>query len=380
MDFSASASETETKLGTGRIAPPPNYMDRGVQFRLLGLIGALFAVCFAIGKAADPETWDWLFAGERAARSGGLILEPAEIADRDIDTKVPLAAPSGEDEDPSVFRLAAGLPPGPGELPIEEVPEAAPPETDPPPAVVAPPPDPRIPPWPDEGKPKPPAEEPLFPGVKAEFLKAVQDDTVFRNSETPSWNNLLQVLHDTDSAKLRAASLGRVGFAQLFDEASYYRGRIVTLRGTVHRAHWVLTNPNEAGVKGYYICWLRPAGGPAAPIIVYSLELPQGFPTGMDVSAEAEFTGFFFKRHAYAAQDGLRLAPLILAKAPVWTPPIPVKPPEPPSVSWLATLIAIGAAMGVTIAVAAYYWGAQPYVDPQAMEDAAPPKFDDLPK
>lgn len=403
--------DTPETIRKGRLSAPPNYLDRGTQFRLLGLVGLLFVVCYAIGKAADPDTWQWLFAAEHETPIEERLLE-SEITRREIDTRVPLAAPAADLEAADVVRMLPWTPPVvalPPEvatgtqampprssLPPEPMPalsDAGPaeaPAADPAPAPAEAPP-PALPPideplgpgWPSTkppGTPPATAERAFFPGVDPSLLKAVEDDAIWRNADVPAWYNLCKVLNEAKLEDLRKASTGRIGFAQLFDDSSYYRGTLVTVRGTVKRVHHRPLPPNEAGLTGYYLCWLKPAGGPSAPMQVYALELPPGFPTGMEVEAEAEFTAFYFKRLAYAAQDGLRLAPLLVAKIPKWTPPVERPPPEPPSLAWLGILAAIGGAIGITLAVAAYRWGTQPFVDAAALEEAAsPPRFDHLP-
>ncbi|MEI6324334.1 MAG: hypothetical protein WCO91_02665 [Gemmataceae bacterium] len=43
-------------------------------------------------------------------------------------------------------------------------------------------------------------------------------------------------------------------------------------------------------------------------------DLPKGMPVGGSVVATVEVTGYFFKVYGYRAQDGLRAAPMLLAK------------------------------------------------------------------
>jgi hypothetical protein len=62
------------------------------------------------------------------------------------------------------------------------------------------------------------------------------------------------------------------------------------------------------------------------PIVVYSLQMPAGFPSGMELDEEVSFSGFCYKRWAYPAADGTRVAPLILAKTARWNPQ-----PAPPA-------------------------------------------------
>jgi hypothetical protein len=103
----------------------------------------------------------------------------------------------------------------------------------------------------------------------------------------------------------------------------------VRIRGAARKAYYVDAPTNIVGVEGYYVFYLMPAGGPTSPIMVYSLELPPGFPQVdekndagemTDLNEEVEFVGYFYKRTAYQAIDGTRVAPLLIAKSPDWTP------------------------------------------------------------
>jgi hypothetical protein len=182
--------------------------------------------------------------------------------------------------------------------------------------------------------------------VKPEDLAVVEDDTHFRAAETKAWFHLFAVLKDTSPAKLRQASLGRVTFMQLFQQPKEYRGRVVSIQGTVRRAHWVKAPANAARIEGYYQLWVQPSDHPDDPMVLYALELPKRFPTGMDVAADVRVTGFFFKCWAYQAQDTLRTAPVLLSRSVDWTPATPAVPrgdrqmPSPWLVVGLAAAIA----------------------------------------
>jgi len=153
-----------------------------------------------------------------------------------------------------------------------------------------------------------------FPGVKPQYLKSVRDDTTFRYDERQAWFNLLDVLQKTDQATLRKASTGRVTFSQFYNQSAEYRGELVTVEGTVRRAHLLKAPKNDCQIEQYYQIWLQPADNRSVPMVVYCLLLPDGFPTGMDVSANVEITGFHFKRWAYKAQDAIRTTPVLLAR------------------------------------------------------------------
>jgi len=87
-------------------------------------------------------------------------------------------------------------------------------------------------------------------------------------------------------------------------------------------------------------------------MVVYCLRLPDGFPTGMSLSEEAEITGFFFKRWAYKAQDTMRSAPVLLARTVRWYER-PEVAEEPPS-SFLSLLLMIAGSAAVALAAAIY--------------------------
>jgi hypothetical protein len=132
-------------------------------------------------------------------------------------------------------------------------------------------------------------------------------------------------------------------------------------------AYRIQAPKNRAGVEHYYVFWIAPAGGPNSPICVYALETPPGFPAIKDkdrdrattpLEVDVEFTGYFFKRWAYRAQDGLRIAPLVLAKAPRWTPPPPSLAAPAPSSPLTTAMYLLGvAAVAVTILLIAYWQG-----------------------
>lgn len=187
-------------------------------------------------------------------------------------------------------------------------------------------------------------------------LAAIQDDTIWRGSETNVWFRLVERIRETPPETLRRESLGPTGFLQLFKQPEHFRGQVVTVRGTVRLAYRVDAPPNVAGVKEYTLLWLHPAGGPSSPIVVYALETPAGFPEirhrdrdrgTTTLHEEVEITGFFFKRFAYEGRDGIHVAPLILAQSPRWQAAGPATGEEPNGVAvasaiMFAALLAVG--------------------------------------
>jgi hypothetical protein len=158
----------------------------------------------------------------------------------------------------------------------------------------------------------------LFPGVDQGLLKTIRDNTRFRDEEKAAWFNMLGVLKHGGEAELRRASIGRISWLQLNEQSAEYRGELVNVLGTICRAHRVDAQKNDLGIDGYYQVWLEPDDNTKRRIVVYCLELPEGFPTGMELAERARVTGFYFKRWLYMGQKDLETAPVLLAKTVGW--------------------------------------------------------------
>ncbi|HUG67105.1 MAG TPA: hypothetical protein VMM76_05110 [Pirellulaceae bacterium] len=185
-------------------------------------------------------------------------------------------------------------------------------------------------------------------------LAAIRDDMVWRPEEQTAWFRNFEKLQALTDQDARHQSLGKVSFVQLFRQTNEYRGQLVTVTGTAELAYHVPAPKNDLGIERYYVFWLRPGDGADAPIVAYALELPDGFPPiGNDhtnLREEMTFTGYFFKRWAYGARDGIRTAPLVLAKRPTWQPTPPFLSAQRPAPSAIiATVLAI-ALLAISIA------------------------------
>lgn len=176
----------------------------------------------------------------------------------------------------------------------------------------------------DPEKPAEPRRDPdkYFPGVMPNYLESVRDDTPSRPADQDACFNLLQTLERATDHELKSASLGPVTYVQLYRQPDAYRGRLVDLRGSVRRVEQIPLPENRTGLTKYYRLWLRPDDS-TNPIIVYTIELPEGFPVGEKVREPIKLTGFFFKRVAYAAHSGGITAPMLLAKSVDWQAPSP---------------------------------------------------------
>lgn len=306
---------------------------------MLLLVLALGAVVVLMAESRNPQNWAWLFGPANGQREG----DDDQLPRSQIDNRLPASAPEGLPPDAVMIEppsLPRPLPADSGEL------------------------------------------GGYFPGVKPELFDQMRDDRFTRREEWPAWLNLLEVLEHADEAALEKVSLGRVAYSQLFHQPAVYRGRLVTLRGTVRGVfrYPLLIAPPDSQLKEYYQVWLYPEDNPTAPVMAYCLDLPVGFPTGTKLDEEASLTGFLLKRTAYKAQDGFRTAPTVLARTIHWIrAPVPEESAKPAPWQWAAL---VGGALLFSLLVAAtVYRATRPGQPAPAAGGRAesPPKFDALP-
>ncbi len=177
-----------------------------------------------------------------------------------------------------------------------------------------------------EAEPEPLVAEAEELGASPHALENVRDDTVFRPADDEAWFQIWTRLRAGDMQAMRRSDVRRVSFAEIYGQPRSFRGRLVRFSGTVHRLQKVEAPTNNYAIDGYWQAWLEPDDGPASPIVVYFLRLPEGMPHGIEIREPVEVIGYFFKRWAYQATDTIRTAPLVMAIEPIWKPR---KPPAP---------------------------------------------------
>jgi len=156
----------------------------------------------------------------------------------------------------------------------------------------------------------------------SDALALVKDNTYFRPAESAAWFGLFARLQNRNARQLREEGLGEVTYVQLLEQPEVYRGRVVTVRGTLRREEVERPAKNSLGIETYHRLVIQPRGGGHWPFVVYCLELPSSFPRGDDLQAPIAVTGFFFKNWSYAWQDGLGIAPVVLASNVDWQPAV----------------------------------------------------------
>jgi len=152
-------------------------------------------------------------------------------------------------------------------------------------------------------------------------LSQVEDKTYFRPAERKAWFSLFAKLQQADRSQLLRDTCGEVTYVQFLQQPEVYRGRIVTIVGKVVREEIEQPAENQLGIDSYHRLWIQPQGGGQWPLVVYCLKLPAEFPRGENLRAPVTVTGYFFKNWSYAYQEGLGLAPVVLASQLQWQPP-----------------------------------------------------------
>lgn len=153
----------------------------------------------------------------------------------------------------------------------------------------------------------------------ADAWAAVEDNTYFRPAEGEAWFGLWQRLHATNAAQREQQTLGKLTYAQLLKQPDFYRGKVVTIRGTVRREELVTAPNNAVGITSYHRLWIEPQGGANWPIVVYCLNLDEQFPRGDQLKVPVTAIGYYFKNWSYPYQGGLGIAPVVLSKQVEWT-------------------------------------------------------------
>ena len=290
--------------------PPRNYFARREQYRLLVLVSMLLLVLLMMDEARKPKNWRWMWKGQHDAWQ-----EPPSPTP--IDTRI-----SRSDRRQLPTDGFTALPSGPTDSVVSTAEETH--------------------------------DSEYLPGITRELLSTLVDDTVFRASESKAWLAMFRILQNRSQSELESLADHRVGFIQLFRQTDVYRGHLVTISGTVRRLEEITSRPNELDIASYYRWILAPRAGSNSPIVIYTLQMPDQFPVGNNLDEAASFTGFCYKRWAYLAGDGTRVAPLLLAKNASWQPAADRTPAPTPSGGLHFGLVAALAVLAGVIALAVY--------------------------
>jgi len=183
-------------------------------------------------------------------------------------------------------------------------------------------------------------------GQKSWDPSTIKDNTYFRPQEREAWFGALAQLQDAPAGQAEEGQGESLSYIQLKEQPEAYRGQWVNISGLAGREETVKPAANSLGIESLHRLWIQPAEGGQWPFVVFCLKLPEAFPRGDGIRETVSVTGIFFKNWSYPWEDGLGLAPVILARNIDWKPPAPPQPPAPPATGKLV----LGAAGALCVA------------------------------
>ena len=273
---------------------PPPYLNRREQLRLLALVALLGFVLLAIKTAAEPSTWYWLL-GQPADHGGTAQPTPIEGVGRSTTV-----------------------------LKTQPVEPASEPSTSPAESFDAP------------------------EALDRDMLSTVKDNALIAPSEREAYYHTLAYAA-RGNREVGGAPAADATFASLFNDPAAHRGELVALQGHVRRVTEFDAGPNPYGFVKLYEAWLFTAESGTNPYVVVCGSVPAGMPRGDGVLEEVRTEGYFFKKYAYRAGDGMRLAPLVLADRLVWLRSSPRSSSHSPATYLFGSAVAIVIGLGVSV-------------------------------
>ncbi|WP_146118736.1 hypothetical protein [Blastopirellula marina] len=250
------------------------------------LVGSLGLVLVLIMRAADPNTWRWIIPPE----SGSAEIEQpekGEITRKDI--LVPRKAVAADNGIEGEFRVVAD------KRPVT-------------PYTLG-----------SKGKQED-AEEGRQLWASPEALAAIEDNSPFRANGFEAWKQIRDRLRAASPSQLAEAEAPRVQFGQLFQQSDLYRGHLVTVSGTVRRCVKVPPNKLDAESGEMWQLWMF-GGSDNFPMVIYCLDLPEGFPVADQMAERVSIKAVYFKKWVHPAKGGATTSPLLLAKSFDWQAP-----------------------------------------------------------
>lgn len=280
------------------------------------LVGSLGLVIVLMIRAADPETWRWIApdeASEEVAPDG-----PTRVPRDQIE--VPRKAVAGDNGTEGEFRVVENRRPATpytlgekGKVSAEEARNRV---------------------W-----------------ANTDALASVEDSSPFRASDFEAWSQIFDNMRDATAQDLSAEHAPLVQFGQLFQQSKLYRGKLVTIQGTIRRCVKLPPNPLDERAGNLWQLWVF-SGGDNSPIVIYSMNLPEGFPVGNEIHEPASLQAVYFKKWVYAAKGGTMTAPLLLARNVNWQASATVNR----EITALEIAIGIGCTLLGAMAVVGFIW------------------------
>ena len=298
---------------------PPSYANRRLQLRMLGFVGVIAVVLFAvtiIQSRQQQKTSPKPLPGSPDAsvydvRNEEQTLQEGEFVSR-----------PGDDDPESAWQEPPGMP---GEQSADPGTEA----------------DHRL----DQQIAR------LSTRFNRSILRRVKDNTFgIRREEADAYYRLLDHAQKVAPGELEQAGSTDVLYINLMTEPQRFRGEPVTIQGDLWRLYQFEASPNEYGFGKLYEAWIFTADSANHPYRVVCTELPRGMQPGENLRKPVRVTGYFFKREGYETTGGMHVAPTLLAHRLLEFRPPNAAPSTETIVPYMVGLIsAVGLAFLVTL-------------------------------
>lgn len=169
--------------------------------------------------------------------------------------------------------------------------------------------------------------------IDERLMSLVKDNTVgVRYEEREAYLRVLRLAHDVPIHRLErfATDLRNERYeavpsyqarpaqefpqvVDLFTHPDFYRGRPVTIKGTLRKLTKFDVGRNSLDLDQAYEGWVYTPDSQGNPVVVVFTSKDDRLPVKGDLQEEVRLTGYFFKMYGYEAFDATRKAPLILA-------------------------------------------------------------------
>lgn len=292
------------------------------QARIVRLIGLLVLVVLLIQVASRPSAWNWLVALSEPQEA----VRPPEAAAGRPAVQVRRPADQPQLPDDEVYARVAE----PGDSEAEASPDAAPE----PAAGVR-------------------GGGPLLP---AELFDGVQDDWFgLTRAEQPALIGISRALRDVESEQWSAAADRNATFDVLLNMPEVYRGRGVTISGTLRRLLPAELH-HDSDVVRLWEAYVIANDARATPYIILSNEPPAGITPGDDLEARVSVDACYVRRIAYGTPRGEAVTSLLMAPTIRWTPLTTPGPEEVRREMGYGVIVFTGGVALVLIGVLAWFF------------------------
>lgn len=151
-------------------------------------------------------------------------------------------------------------------------------------------------------------------------FQGILDRTPITFRDTAAYLVLLDRVRETPPATLQKQARRDIGFSQLIQTPTLYRGVPVHLEGTARKIIKQAAEPDsklfsKLFPRGYYFeAYVTTPSSGKNPITLVFEDAPANLPLGEDLSEPLVFDGYFLKLVAYLATDTGRFMPLLVGR------------------------------------------------------------------